>query len=124
MLCSTLQVLDRSEDLENPPSKNIYVLFASLWFLICLLAFIWRKNMSAPNTVPGNSDETFLYVVGFVSDNDNVKVPTNRDLTVSEIGILTVTTGKGDFELPVKPGDIIKFLVPDKVEVNGVVYDV
>jgi hypothetical protein len=78
----------------------------------------------APNSVPGNSDETFLYVVGFVSATDNVQVPTSRVFTASEHGTLTVTTGNGDSIFEVNPGDTVKFLVPDRVEVNGDVHNV
>ncbi len=78
----------------------------------------------APNTVAGNNDETFLYVVGFVSTTDDVPVPTSRPFNATELGILTITTGNGDFILNVKPGDRIEFLVPDRVSVNGEIREI
>jgi hypothetical protein len=114
-----------SEDLENPPSKAFMFYSYHYGLLICFLASFWRKNMSQlPNSVPGNDEPTFLYVAGFVSATDDVPVPTARIFNAAEPGLLTITTGNGDFRLNIQPGDRIEFLVPDRVSVNGEVREI
>jgi hypothetical protein len=77
-----------------------------------------------PNSVPGNDEPTFLYVVGFVSGTDDVKVPINRPFNATESGALSITTINGNFILNVNKDDEFEFLVPDKVKVNGEIREI